>query len=79
MIPFVKMCASGNDFVVINNMEMGIHIDSSKPPEGFCPLRRFYSCNAIPTSLKGRNLREGYAVVIAQVEFLIMVGNYSGR
>ncbi len=28
MIPFVKMCASGNDFVVINNMEMGIHIDS---------------------------------------------------
>ncbi|MBA4322596.1 MAG: diaminopimelate epimerase, partial [Odoribacter sp.] len=29
MIPFTKMCASGNDFVVINNMELGIHIDSS--------------------------------------------------
>jgi len=27
-IPFVKMCASGNDFIVINNMEQCIHIDS---------------------------------------------------
>ncbi len=28
-IPFVKMCASGNDFIVINNMEQGIHVDPS--------------------------------------------------
>ncbi|MFH1097852.1 MAG: diaminopimelate epimerase [Candidatus Desantisbacteria bacterium] len=29
MISFTKMCASGNDFVVINNKEMGIVIDPS--------------------------------------------------
>ncbi|MDI6781998.1 MAG: diaminopimelate epimerase [bacterium] len=28
-IPFVKMCASGNDFIVINNMEQDINLDSS--------------------------------------------------
>ncbi|MBI4753486.1 diaminopimelate epimerase [Candidatus Desantisbacteria bacterium] len=29
MIPFIKMCASGNDFIVINNMDHGIRIDPS--------------------------------------------------
>ncbi len=46
-----------------------------QPPEGFCPSGGFTQGKRNFNLPKGRNLREGYAMVIAQVEFFIDINS----